>query len=315
MNREIDRDQVNHAAQEAWAKHLKTHNSGLDSYALGFQDAFKAGAVWQLHQDAKTIAHWRQQVGKLESEIKGLKDRNARLRNEPTSYDEPRKSPESAPLTEILAEVMEVAGQVRELRVGVQGVSDQIEGALAGITHVTGCDRDAILATVVDVGQKVEAVLDQVMPKDVAEPDGLTDIPGERLRDLEALNKQTYADPCAGNEHMRGLNNGIRLAHATIFGHVVDYIKPVDSKPVTDESGVSVGAGSFTMGADFAIPGTDKTVITIRKAEGSFPVTPPVWAGSIVDVIVDDRDKHARWHKFWRNAAMALVDSKADKAE
>lgn len=55
----------------------------------------------------------------------------------------------------------------------------------------------------------------------------LTDISTKRLSDLDALFKQTKIDPNADNEYLRGLNNGIILAHATIFEHEPDYITPI----------------------------------------------------------------------------------------
>ena len=176
----------------------------------------------------------------------------------------PRMQPDHVPLTEILAGVIatreDIAARAFDHGVRISDVHADvrsIKNMILALAETTGDRFGAqsralghhsrvagdIVLIVKDVGEKVEAVLDQVTPRD----------------------NGPYGD------------------------------QPADlgeSKPVTDESGVSVGAGSFIpkvpgtarVGIDPGKPGTDKTVIGIRKAEGSFSITPPVWAGNIVDV-------------------------------
>lgn len=55
---------------------------------------------------------------------------------------------------------------------------------------------------------------------------GLTDIPVKALDGLDAQHKQALSDPNADDDYLRGFNNGIICAHATIFGHEPDYIVP-----------------------------------------------------------------------------------------
>lgn len=79
-------------------------------------------------------------------------------------------------------------------------------------------------------------------------------------RKLEALNnayKHTHANPCGDDAYLRGFHNGIRFAYSIFHDREPDYIMPhgtkprglmqkiaeMESIPVTDESGVSVGAG------------------------------------------------------------------------
>ena len=68
----------------------------------------------------------------------------------------------------------------------------------------------------------------------------LTDIPVKRLTDLQSLYNQTVADPNADDPYLRGLNNGIRLAHATIFGTEVSYIEHKEKEQPADPTLVSV---------------------------------------------------------------------------
>ena len=254
---------------------------------------FVAGAKWQKDKDARTIEHWRQQVGKLESQIAGMKDRE-----EASRRLVPRMQPDHVPLTEIMAGVIggredaaksffNVGVMVSDLHADVRSIKNMIL-ALAETTgdrfgaqsralgHHSRVAGDIVLM-VKDVGEKVEAVLDQVTPRDNAvccdAAESEADHWKHRVKELE----DQLGDVMAERDEWKAA--AVLLEKAT-------------SEPVTDESGVSVGAGSFIpkvpgtlrVGIDPAKPGTDKTVIGIRKAEGSFSITPPVWAGNIVDV-------------------------------
>lgn len=52
-------------------------------------------------------------------------------------------------------------------------------------------------------------------------------VPIKHLSDLRSMYDQTIADPNADNDYLRGYNNGIRLAHATIFAGEPNFIEPV----------------------------------------------------------------------------------------
>ena len=161
---------------------------------------FVAGAKWQKDKDARTIEHWRQQVGKLESQIAGMKDRE-----EASRRLVPRGLPESVPLTEILAGVIatreDIAARAFDHGVRISDVHADvrsIKSMIAALADAIGSHHKTTTGGLVetqsiiqDVGQKVEAVLDQVTPRDnaVCCQNGIFIVEGIQLTPLRFVTK------------------------------------------------------------------------------------------------------------------------------
>lgn len=223
----------------------------------------------------------------------------------------PRGVPESVPLTEIMAGVIggredaaksffNVGVMVSDLHADVRSIKNMIL-ALAETTgdrfgaqsralgHHSRVAGDIVLM-VKDVGEKVEAVLDQVTPRDnavscdAAEISALKDELGDVMRERDEWK--------ASSEAWKVSHEKMHRRAQKAEGEVLKLLG--ESEPVTDESGVSVGAGSFIpkvpgtlrVGIDPAKPGTDKTVIRFHQPEGSFFLHPPAWAGPICDTTI-----------------------------
>lgn len=177
--------------------------------ASAILNAFKAGAQWQSEQPGRLV---------------------------------PRGAPEHVPLTEIAGGIIaarediatrsfdlgvrisDTHADVRCIKSMLQGLAEAIgshhkmtTGALVetqGIIQKASCNLGQELERIIlDVGEKVEAVLDQVTPHDVGPYDAQV---GKDFN--EAALKQALS----------------AIGRAT-------------SEPVTDESGVSVGAGTFVL--------------------------------------------------------------------
>ena len=161
---------------------------------------FVAGAKWQEDKDARTIEHWRQQVGKLESQIAGMKDRE-----EASRRLVPRMQPDHVPLTEILAGVIatreDIAARAFDHGVRISDVHADvrsIKSMIAALADAIGSHHKTTTGGLVetqsiiqDVGQKVEAVLDQVTPRDnaVCCQNGIFIVEGMQLTPLRFVTK------------------------------------------------------------------------------------------------------------------------------
>lgn len=297
------------AARKHVADAYKEYQGDNSTVPQVMREAFLEGATWQAQhsRSTNTNEYLQKQVDELTrktAELEGLHDalpdgaggiRAERVGGgycfhafgDHDAIDAIRKEYQaSVPLTEILAAILKVQDGVDAMHSRHNVVRDRFD-------HVTSMIRD--------VGEKVEAVLDQVMPQEVN---------GEACdtAESEVIHWMRRA------KELEAERDDWHHAYDKLVSDVVHGRKPaVESKPVTDESGASVGAGlwkidpeklkDMKIGVDPAAPGTDKTVISQWV-----PFTD-------LEEVIDDRNRHARWSEYWKGVAFTVIDMMRGKAE
>lgn len=233
MTKQINENMVNaaaaHHAKDAIARY-KTNSLGLFGLA---EEAFIAGAEWQADQvEPRDI---------MERELRNLGvDPDTVLK--PVGRLVPRMPAADDAVMRMLGSIenrlMEMQGRERD-------VTDRVSRDLYHLTHRQESIDIQQREMLVDVGQKVEAVLDQVTPAD----------------------KQDAATNAA-----QILDDAMHDRPGTFGG---DFSRAC--REAYEKEGVVVGV-------DMAAPGSDRTAVGFYDGEQFHMLTPPPWAGNIVNV-------------------------------
>lgn len=204
----------------------------------------------------------------------------------------PRGVPESVPLTEIMAGVIggredaaksffNVGVMVSDLHADVRSIKSMIAALADAIGSHHKTTTGGLVETqgiIRDVGEKVEAVLDQVTPRDngpyAEQPADTAESEADHWKRLYSSASEAVEKHKTTIRHERELVGKLQSQIAGLKDQLGDVMAERDewkasailldkskSEPVTDESGISVGAGSFLL-------------------------NPPAWAGAICDTIV-----------------------------